>query len=289
MNTPLHLAIQNGNIDIIKMLLADGCNLGERNAEGRTPLELATAMNNDEIVRLLLEHGAGHAAIPQAAQMAGILLDVPTRKKRISFWTIVCIIITVVLALYGITYETITLGIRAAASCPHNAQKAISAFTLFCGFFFFIPILVAYCIGYFFYVYRLWEEIPREFAQTTPGTAAWLSFIPFFHIYWMFVVFLGLYQDMNKATESYGHGKRFGTVLIGATCIFWLVIIIFSVVSAFVQVCVSDYTPPSPYQFFASFVSHVVSSLYCLFTTVMYWIIHKRVLEFMDIKASWGR
>ena len=60
MHTPLHTAIQNGNIDIIKMLLADGCDLSERNAQGQTPLDLATVINNEEIVRLLLEHGAGH-------------------------------------------------------------------------------------------------------------------------------------------------------------------------------------------------------------------------------------
>ena len=55
-NTPLHIAIQNGNIEIIKTLLASGCALDARNADGLTPLDLAIATNNTEIVQLLLEH-----------------------------------------------------------------------------------------------------------------------------------------------------------------------------------------------------------------------------------------
>jgi len=31
MNTPLHIAIQNGNIEIIKALLANGCYINARN------------------------------------------------------------------------------------------------------------------------------------------------------------------------------------------------------------------------------------------------------------------
>ncbi|MDR0328492.1 MAG: ankyrin repeat domain-containing protein [Planctomycetaceae bacterium] len=82
MNTPLHIAIQNGNMDIINILLSDGCDLSARNADGQTPLDLATAMNNEQIVRLLLEHGAGRAVPPpntSPSQPAGVMLDAPQR------------------------------------------------------------------------------------------------------------------------------------------------------------------------------------------------------------------
>ena len=55
-NTSLHLAVQNGNIDIVKMLLDAGNDLNAVNAEGQTPLDLAITTNNAEIVRLLVEH-----------------------------------------------------------------------------------------------------------------------------------------------------------------------------------------------------------------------------------------
>jgi len=55
-NTPLHLAVQNGNIEIVKTLLARGYNLNARNVDGLTPLDLAIATNNTAIAQLLLEH-----------------------------------------------------------------------------------------------------------------------------------------------------------------------------------------------------------------------------------------
>jgi hypothetical protein len=86
-----------------------------------------------------------------------------------------------------------------------------------------LPLWIAYLCCYFFFVLRLWEEIPREFARTTPQKAAWLLLIPFYAYYWMFVALLGLYKDINKVTESYGQGARFDTALIVAACTAWLV------------------------------------------------------------------
>jgi hypothetical protein len=55
-NTPLFLAVQNGNIDIVKMLLEAGHNPNEVNAEGLSPLGLAVTTDNLEIVQLLTAH-----------------------------------------------------------------------------------------------------------------------------------------------------------------------------------------------------------------------------------------
>jgi ankyrin repeat protein len=83
MNTPLHIAIQNGNIEIIKSLLADGCNVHARNNEGLTPLDLATTLNSEEIVHLLLEHGAGHPPQQPAYSTASVLFA-PEQRKKVS-------------------------------------------------------------------------------------------------------------------------------------------------------------------------------------------------------------
>lgn len=55
-NSPLHLAVQNGNIDIVKMLLKAGHNPNEVNTEGLTPLHIAVQMGHTEIVQLLAAH-----------------------------------------------------------------------------------------------------------------------------------------------------------------------------------------------------------------------------------------
>ena len=58
-NTPLHLAIQNGNIEIVKILLENQCDFHAVNPDGLTPLQLATQTGNAEIVSMLLRHGVG--------------------------------------------------------------------------------------------------------------------------------------------------------------------------------------------------------------------------------------
>ena len=54
-NTSLHLAVQNGNIDIVKMLLEAGHSPNEVNADGLSPLGLAVQMGHTDIVTLLAE------------------------------------------------------------------------------------------------------------------------------------------------------------------------------------------------------------------------------------------
>ena len=64
-NSPLYLAVQNGNIEIVKMLLAAGHSPNEVNAEGLSPLGLAVTTNNLEIVQLLTAHiEANNQGIP---------------------------------------------------------------------------------------------------------------------------------------------------------------------------------------------------------------------------------
>jgi hypothetical protein len=52
-DTSLHLAVQNGNIDIVKMLLEAGHSPNEANADGLTPLHIAVQMEHTDIVTLL--------------------------------------------------------------------------------------------------------------------------------------------------------------------------------------------------------------------------------------------
>ena len=286
-STSLHIAIQNGNMEIINMLLADGCeSLYTRNAEGQTPLDLATAMNNEEIVRLLLEHGAGHVP-PQSpvSDFAPVILDTEQRKKRIGFWTILVCVALGASTFFDILQSLIGIGILVnfrPADAARMKPIADGIILLFFGF----PTVIAYLFCYFFWVFRLWEEIPRRFARTTPEVAAGLSLVPFFNWYWMFVALGGLYQDMNKVLEAYGHNKRFNTTLIFMACILWLVGFFIFFVAIIACAVVSAHATNSNFEILRDFFFGIWAFLWCVFTVVICWIIRRNVFEFMDIKRS---
>lgn len=57
-NAELHLAVRDGNIDLIQMLLEQGADVNTRNDLWLTPLHFAANKNEIEIVKMLLDHGA---------------------------------------------------------------------------------------------------------------------------------------------------------------------------------------------------------------------------------------
>lgn len=283
MNTPLHIAIQNGNIEIVRTLLADGCDLDARNADGLTPLDLAVKLNQDEIVRLLLEHGAGHRTPTETDSP-----DPQQRKKRISFWMWLIIAACGIMTFIGVVYAFITIGILTSGQDHREIRRATAVIDAIYVFLFVLPMFAAFLCGYFFFLYRIWEEIPRKFARTTPAMAGGLSLIPFFSWYWMFVALGGLYQDMNKTMESFGRKKRFNVALIMTACVLWLANDLFSIILGLVAGAASAMDITSPVVVFSHFVTIVSSLLWCIFTCVIFWIIRKNVLEFVDMKSGDG-
>ena len=56
---PLHLAITENHIEIVKMLLQNGANVNIKKRDySKSPLHLAVAENNIDIVKLLVQNGA---------------------------------------------------------------------------------------------------------------------------------------------------------------------------------------------------------------------------------------
>ncbi|RAP28318.1 hypothetical protein DID78_05100 [Candidatus Marinamargulisbacteria bacterium SCGC AG-343-D04] len=55
--TPLHYAINNGNLEITKQLLRKKISLNSKDKKGRTPLHIATIKNFSDIIKLLLSEG----------------------------------------------------------------------------------------------------------------------------------------------------------------------------------------------------------------------------------------
>jgi len=74
-NTPLLIAAQRGDAQMVKRLLEQGADVDARNDYGTTALMFASDYGHAEIIRLLLDHGAsvdlkdarGHTALMFAA------------------------------------------------------------------------------------------------------------------------------------------------------------------------------------------------------------------------------
>lgn len=57
-NTPLHLAVKNKNIEVAKLLLENKANVNSKNTYGGTPLHCAVENKNIEITKFLVENKA---------------------------------------------------------------------------------------------------------------------------------------------------------------------------------------------------------------------------------------
>ena len=78
--TALHIAAQNGSLEIARRLITAGADVNAADYEGSCPLQLAATMDHDKVVKLLLEHGAnadhqdadGRTALHYAAMKSGM-------------------------------------------------------------------------------------------------------------------------------------------------------------------------------------------------------------------------
>jgi heme/copper-type cytochrome/quinol oxidase subunit 2 len=219
------------------------------------------------------------------------------RKKRITFWTIACSFVLVVMTFCTFIFSVADLVASSQQSSFHPSMARdilqMQIFRGIMGFLFFVfivfPGIIAHFVTYWFYVLRLWEEVPPEFARNTPKTMACLSIIPIFCWFWMFIALPGLYQDMDKATKSYGRSARFGTVLILAACIFWLLDHLIGCMLSFAGGFAEGISPGNDFSTFVSVVGLFSMWLTCAVTLPMLWIIRGKVIAFIDIKSSVGR
>lgn len=75
-------------------------------------------------------------------------------------------------------------------------------------------LLIAYGIVNAIWIYKFWSWLPPEQRYTSmwkkyisPGTAIGFMFIPYFNIYWMFVVYLGIPDIMERLRVQYPCSK----------------------------------------------------------------------------------
>ena len=55
--TPLHLACQKANVNIVKILLDNGANTDLHDVFGATPIHYASTEDHAEVMNVLLDHG----------------------------------------------------------------------------------------------------------------------------------------------------------------------------------------------------------------------------------------
>jgi ankyrin repeat protein len=57
-STPLHLALQQGHVEVARVLVNHGAKVSAKDQDGWTPLHLASKHGHADLARLLIEHGA---------------------------------------------------------------------------------------------------------------------------------------------------------------------------------------------------------------------------------------
>ena len=65
-----------------------------------------------------------------------------------------------------------------------------------------VPAVITALVLFFMLLYRFWDLIQDIKPRTTPGKAVGFMFIPFFNVYWQFVMFYGLAQEFNRYTRE---------------------------------------------------------------------------------------
>ena len=62
LSTPLHLAVDQGKLEVAQILLQHGADINSRNIGGKTPLHLAAVQGHFEVAQMLLQRGADIAS-----------------------------------------------------------------------------------------------------------------------------------------------------------------------------------------------------------------------------------
>ena len=77
-----------------------------------------------------------------------------------------------------------------------------------------MPLLVTYFVSVLVWIHKSWSMLPYEQRVTdggvrvTPGSAVGFLFVPFYNLYWYFIISVGLCSAYNRVLASYGSPKR---------------------------------------------------------------------------------
>lgn len=140
---------------------------------------------------------------PMQAAVPGGDYPAPGSMKASFAWFIALPILPFVAVIVGFFMVMSRLkNLEESTTSASSAGMAQAILEL--GAFFFGSILlfatcsIIYTILKMMLFYRAWGSLQAGGARTTPGKAIGMLFIPFFNLYWMFVVYVGLAKDWNR-------------------------------------------------------------------------------------------
>lgn len=133
----------------------------------------------------------------------------PLPGSGLRTWKLVLGIVQVLSILGAITLW-IVAAVVGAESDTGGVLMAVGG----AGFGLWYLLIFAYAIVNMVWLYKFWSWIPPEQRHTSmwkkyisPGSALGYMFIPYFNIYWMFVVYLGIAEIMERMRVQYPTNK----------------------------------------------------------------------------------
>ncbi len=152
--------------------------------------------------------GPGFGAIPYGTAESVVPAWVGKALLVSSFWWVLFVVMALAIGIFG-----------DADGGPIAAIAMILAMLL----------VMFHQIGALFWQYRAWAGILPEFRRTqsgkmiAPGEAAGFLIIPYFNLYWMFVISGGIADAANLQAEAYGSPLRVNRSNGTIACIMQLV------------------------------------------------------------------
>lgn len=142
---------------------------------------------------------APFASCVEPLRPAGLTADF-LRKLYRNWWLflVIGLVVTLVVGIAGTgVFLSSILPTQSNAADAGTLVLSVVIFMLFILLVFLIFSAVS-AISFYRLVYNLWKIVPPEIAETTPGMAVGLLFIPFFNLYWIFVAYGGLARAYNR-------------------------------------------------------------------------------------------
>ena len=126
--------------------------------------------------------------------------------------------------LFAIGGVALTVAMTSAGGAPGDGATVASMLPIL-GFLFVVVAFVAAMV----WLHKAWSSVPDQMRYTdagrwiTPGQAVGYNFIPFYHLYWVFVSNLGLCEAINRTLVAQGKQPRAPKGLAIAACVTQLV------------------------------------------------------------------
>ena len=155
----------------------------------------------------------GGPALPDPGYTAG------TFKSLYGWW-----IVTFVIAAAGMTLALVLFMLGAIAEGNGNRRESEQMYIM--GAIAFLPTMLVGIIGYVLWavmVYKWWRQLQDGQATTSAGKATGFQFIPFFNLYWWFVMIWKLPE--NQAAFAARHGIQIRPASSGlamTTCVLFV-------------------------------------------------------------------